>query len=147
MEAARPAAREDAERCAELCRTALAEISEAGLLAKALLRPGGLDSVMAAPRRRVLVGTIDDVVVGLAVGRIDDVGEAGLGVIDACYVEPAARGVGVGRSLLDALVSWFSSTSCRAVDAGALPGDRRTKNFFEAAGFKARLITLHRPLR
>ncbi|HUY64417.1 MAG TPA: GNAT family N-acetyltransferase [Acidimicrobiales bacterium] len=158
MEAARPAAREDAERCAELCRTALAEINEvrggplfarreAGLLAKALLRPGGLDSVMAAPRRRVLVGTIDDVVVGLAVGRIDDVGEAGLGVIDACYVEPAARGVGVGRSLLDALVSWFSSTSCRAVDAGALPGDRRTKNFFEAAGFKARLITLHRPLR
>lgn len=84
--------------------------------------------------------------VGLAVGHLEDVGDYGLGVIDGCYVEPEARGVGVGRALLDAMVAWFTTSSCRGVDAGALPGDRRTKNFFEAAGFKARLLTLHHSL-
>ena len=157
MEGARLARREDAERCAELCRRAVDELHEqrggalflrrdTGAVAKALLRPGGLDGLMAAPRRRVLVGTIDDTVVGLAVGHVDDVGEANLGVVDGCYVEPEARGVGVGRALLDDLVAFFTASACRGIDAGALPGDRRTKNFFEAAGFKARLLTLHHPL-
>jgi GNAT superfamily N-acetyltransferase len=156
MEGTRPAVRQDSEVCAELCRRAMDELREirggdlfarreTGLVVKALLRPGGLDNLLAAPGRRVLVGTLDDVVVGLAVGHVDAVGEAALGIIDGCYVEPEARGVGVGRALLDALMAWFSTHACRGVDAGALPGDRRTKNFYEAAGFKARLLTLHRP--
>ncbi|HLX88238.1 MAG TPA: GNAT family N-acetyltransferase [Acidimicrobiales bacterium] len=157
MEGARLAVREDGTRCAELCQQALAEIEgtrggalyarrETGLVAKALLRPGGLDHLLAMPRRRVLVGTIDATVVGLALGRLDEVGEAALGVIDGCYVEPDARGVGVGRAMLDSLVAWFSGAACRGIDVSALPGDRRSKNFFEAAGFTARLITLHHRL-
>ena len=157
MEGARLAGRADGERCAELCRQALDDLEhqrggsllarrETGLVAKALLRPGGLDRLLASSRRRVLVGTIDDAVVGLAVGHLDDVGEALLGVVDGCYVEPEARGVGVGRALLEGMVSWFAASSCRGVDATALPGDRRTKNFFEAGGFKARLLTLHHTL-
>lgn len=157
MEGARLAGRTDADRCAELCQQALAELQhqrggslyarrETGVVAKALLRPGGLAGLLASSRRRVLVGTIDDMVVGMAVGHLDDVGEALLGVVDGCYVEQEARGVGVGRALLDGLVSWFASTACRGVDATALPGDRHTKNFFEAAGFKARLLTVHHPL-
>ncbi len=158
MEGARPAVRQDAERCAELCRRALDELQahrggallarrETGLVSKALLRPGGLDGLLASPKRRVLVGTVDDAVVGVAVGHVDEVGEAGLGVVDGCYVEPGARGVGVGRAMLDALGAWFSASACRGMDATALPGDRRTKSFFEAAGFKARLLTMHRPLQ
>jgi GNAT superfamily N-acetyltransferase len=157
VEAARLAVRGDAERCGELSRQALEALQdvrggalfsrrETGLVAKALLRPGGLDRLMADGRRRVLVGTVDDVVVGLAVGRIDAVGEATLGVIDGCYVEPDARGVGVGRALLDDLVAWFASSGCRGVDVTALPGDRETKNFLEGSGFKARLLTMHRHL-
>ena len=119
---------------------------ESGLVAKALLRPGGLDGLLASSRRRVLVGTIDGAVVGVAVAHLDDVGEASLGVVDGCYVEPAGRGVGVGRALIEALLGWFSSASCRGVDVATLPGDRRTKNFLEAAGFKGRLITMHKPL-
>jgi GNAT superfamily N-acetyltransferase len=157
MEGARAARRSDADRCGELCRQALNTLQdvrggalftrrETGLVAKALLRPGGLDRLMADGRRRVLVGTVDDAVVGLALGRIDPVGEASLGIIDACYVEPEARGVGVGRALLDDLVAWFTSSGCRGVDVTALPGDRATKNFLEGSGFKARLLTMHRPL-
>jgi GNAT superfamily N-acetyltransferase len=157
MEGARLAQREDAARCAQLCEEALAQIGtarggalfarrEIGLVAKALLRPGGLDRLLSDARRRVLVGTIDDHVVGLAVGRIEEVGETSIGALDAYYVEPEARGVGVGRALVDQLVAWFVRSGCRGVDAPALPGDRDSKNFFEAAGFKARLITLHRDL-
>ena len=158
MEAARAAQRSDADRCGELCRQALNSLQdvrggalftrrETGLVAKALLRPGGLDRLIADGRRRVLVGTVDEAVVGLALGRIDPVGEASLGIIDACYVEPEARGVGVGRALLDDLMVWFTSSGCRGVDVTALPGDRATKNFLEGSGFKARLLTMHRPLQ
>jgi GNAT superfamily N-acetyltransferase len=158
VEAARLARTGDADRCAELCRLALDSLQharggalyargETGLVAETLLRPGGLDRLMADSRRRVVVGTVEDAVVGLAVGRIDLVGEPSLGIVDACYVEPEARGVGVGRVLLDTMVAWFTSSDCRGVDVTALPGDRETKNFLEGSGFKARLLTMHRPLQ
>lgn len=157
VEAARLALPDDAEACAELCRDALELLDgrrggplfarrESGLLAKALLRPGGLSRLLADPRRRVIVGTIEEAVVGLAIGRVDPVGEASVGVVDALYVQPESRGVGVGHAMLHALVDWFEVSGCRSVDANALPGDRETKNFFEGMGFKARLITMNRPL-
>ena len=131
MEAARPAVRADGERCAELCQQALDALAhvrggplfsrrETGLVAKALLRPGGLDRLLADGRRRVLVGTVDATVV--------------------------ARGVGVGAAMVDDLVRWFSTSRCRGIDVTALPGDRQTKNFLEGSGFKARLLTMHRLL-
>ena len=154
MEGARRATRDDAEACAALCRQAVDGLEsqrggplmlrrETGLVAKALLRPGGLDGLLAAPRRLVLMGMVDDTVVGMAVAHVEAVGEAHIGVIDGCFVELDGRGVGVGRAMLDGLMTWFRQLSCRGVDAAALPGDRNTKNFFEAAGFKARLLTLH----
>ncbi len=157
MEGVRPARREDADRCGDLCRAALDELQQArggalfvrretGLIAKALMRPGGLDRLLADPKRHTLVGTVDDSVMGMAMGRLDAVGETRLGVIDAFYVEAGARGVGVGAALLDGLVTWLGAAGCRGVDINALPGDRGTKNLLEASGFKARLITMHRPL-
>jgi len=157
VESVRPALRSDSDACARLCSDALRELAherggalytrrETGLIAKALLRPGGLDRLLADRRRMTVVGQIDDVAVGIAIARQDAVGEASIGVLDALYVEREARGVGVGRMMLDALLSWMSVRGCLAVDASALPGQRETKNFFEAAGFKARLITMHKEL-
>src|ERR1700722_15210863 len=107
MESVRPASRSDSDACALLCQKALVELSllrggnlfsrrETGLLAKALLRPGGLQRLISDPRRLVLLGLIDDVVVAMAVARADNVGEAPFGILDACYVDSEARGVGVG---------------------------------------------------
>ena len=157
MENVRPAVPDDAQACGELCRRALEEISgsrggnlfarrETGLTAKALLRPGGLRRLLSDNTRLVVVGRIDETIVGMAVARAESVGESLLGVIDAFYVEPEARGVGVGRSMLDSVTAWFQSQGCRAIDAATLPGERATKSFFEGAGFKARLITMHREL-
>jgi len=158
VEGVRQATPADADRCAELCRQAVAELEavrggalfarrESGLVAKALMRPGGLARLLADARRRIFVGTVDDVVVAIGVGRVDEVGEASIGVVDGCYVEPGARQVGVGRALLDALVAAFAAAGCRGVDVPALPGDRDTKNLLESAGFKARLVTMHRTLQ
>jgi GNAT superfamily N-acetyltransferase len=91
----------------------------------------------------LLVGTIEDAVVGLAAGTIA-AGEGATGRIECCYVEEAARGVGVGTALVLALLEWFDGRGCRGVDALALPGDRSMKQLLEATGFKTRLLVLHR---
>ncbi len=66
--------------------------------------------------------------------------------VDACYVGAGARGRGLGRHLLDEMVGWARQHGCIGIDGVALPGDRHAKSFFESAGFKARLLTMHREL-
>ncbi|MGH9150801.1 MAG: GNAT family N-acetyltransferase, partial [Acidimicrobiales bacterium] len=103
-----------------------------------------LAAALADPGQRVLVGTIGDEVTGYAVGRLEALADGRvLGVIDELFVEPEARHVGVGAALAGALVEWCGAAGCAGVDAQALPGNRAAKNFFEAAGFSARLIVMH----
>lgn len=98
------------------------------------------------PERVLFAGTLDDVVVGLAAGRVTIRATERVGTVDCCYVETGARGVGVGTALADSLVSWFAAAGCAALDAPALPGDRSTKQLFESQGLSARLLVLHRRL-
>jgi len=44
------------------------------------------------------------------------------------------------------LVAFCTEEGCVGIDAGALPGHRDTKNFFERTGFTARSLTMHKPL-
>lgn len=100
------------------------------------------------PDRVVFVGTIDGVVVAYAAVRAEHLrsGDA-LGVIEDLHVDPEAREVGVGEALVEAVIPWCEARDCIGIDSLALPGNRSTKNFFESFGFKARLLTVHRPLR
>lgn len=157
MEAVRPATDEDRARLVELAGEFVAGLlgqrggpllfdsdptaARAGVLAERLIGAPGAD-------RLLVVGTLEGMVSGFAHGRILDHGE-GLrrGVLDACYVERAARGVGLGRLLLEAALDWFEARGVDGIDGTALPGDRQAKNFFESAGFKARMLTMHRPSR
>jgi GNAT superfamily N-acetyltransferase len=95
-----------------------------------------------------LAGLIDEVVVGVAAVVVETRPAAlrPTGVIECCYVEDEARGVGVGTALMQAMVAWCTAQGCADVDALALPGDRSTKQRLEAAGFTARLLTLSRRL-
>ncbi len=91
-----------------------------------------------------VIGTIDRVVVGVACGRIHTMHRDGaVGVIEGLYVEEGGRGVGVGDALLLELLDRFKAAGCIGVDSWALPGERETKNFYEAHGFSARVITVH----
>ncbi len=95
----------------------------------------------------VLLGLLDGQPVGVIAAHVDALlGGERLAVIPMLWVDEEARSVSVGEALLDAIVAWARAQGCAAVDAYALPGERITKNFFEAAGFKARLLTVHHRL-
>ncbi len=151
MERVRRAGPQDNDRCRDLLAAARAESATAR--GGDLLVPPDADptSWLDQPDRVLLLGLFDEVVVGLAAGRVAVDRPAGpvadrIGHVDCCYVETGARGVGVGESLIGSLLGWFGEQGCTGVDALALPGDRSTKQLLENAGFKARLLVLHRRL-
>jgi GNAT superfamily N-acetyltransferase len=89
------------------------------------------------------VGEYEGAVVGVLGATVaTPVGARRACLIECCYVEAEARGVGVGSTLLETAVAWATSRGCTDVDALALPGDRSTKQRLEGAGFTARLLTL-----
>lgn len=154
IEAARPATDADLPRLAALVEEAVAEQAAARGGAvwaerEARARPAGgsLVAELAAEDHLVLAGTIDEAVVGYAAVHTEALRDGTLlGVLTDIYVEPGARGVGLGEHLVDAAVAWCAERRCRGVDGLALPGNRGTKNFFEAHGFTARAIIVHRRL-
>lgn len=62
-------------------------------------------------------------------------------VLEAFYVAPEHRRLGIGRQCLLALLQ--SENAPR--DGLALPGDRATKSLYESVGWKARLLTMRGP--
>jgi len=102
-------------------------------------------SAARADESGAFVGTIDDAVVGYGIVEVRELRDGGrVGTVTELYVEPDAREVGVGETLLDALLDWCREHRCDAVDATALPGHRAAKNFFEEQGFVSRSLTMHR---
>lgn len=95
----------------------------------------------------LIVGTIDDVVVGYCSALTERLHDGALlAILTDIYVLPEAREVGVGEAMLDLCLDWARSSGCVGLDSLALPGDRHTKNFFESFGMVARAIVVHRPL-
>lgn len=154
FESARPATTADIPRIVELAHAMRVELGEergGPLWAAREARPEPLDTAFRARLSRddaaVLVGAYDDVVVGFAAAHVEVLRDGSrLGVVDEVYVEPEARSVGVGETLVDRLVEFCRAAGCAGVDATALPGHREAKNFFERAGFSARLLVMHRSL-
>jgi ribosomal protein S18 acetylase RimI-like enzyme len=154
VEAARVATNDDVERIVELAREAIEELrGQRGgrLWASREARAEPLDASLVAAigdtTHRVVAGTVDGSVVGYAVARLEHVrDDRPLAVIDDLYVEPDARSVGVGEAMMDLLIEWAETNNCSGVDAFTLPGNRATKNFFEAHGLTARAILVHRDL-
>ena len=98
------------------------------------------------PAQLVLVGCIDEHLVGVCVARYEDVGDTRLAVVRCLYVEPGCREVGVGSALIDDVLARAAQAGCRGVEATVLPGDRNAKNFFEMHGMVARAIEVFRPV-
>lgn len=152
MEAARLATPADLADLARLSRQAIAELGaqERGgaVFAAREARPEpvdeGLHRALAEARSVVVVGTVDEVAVGIACGRLETLRDGKVhGVLDDLYVDPEARGIGVGEAMMNVMLPWFGERGCSGVDAFALPGMRETKNFFEECGFTARLLVMH----
>jgi ribosomal protein S18 acetylase RimI-like enzyme len=101
-------------------------------------------ALLSDPATCVVVGTIDDIVIGFGVVTVERLADGGkLGVVTELFVDAEARAVGVGETMLEAMVAFCTREECVGVDAFALPGHRAAKNFFEESGFTARAIVMH----
>ncbi len=154
MESSRPATAADIPRVVELAHLMRAELSvmrggELWEVREAWPEPleDAYDALLTRDEALLVVGTIDDVVVGHGAVVVELLRSgARLGVVTDLYVEPEAREVGVGEAMADALVAHCDGRRCIGIDAPALPGHRAAKNFFEAHGFTARALVMHRRL-
>jgi ribosomal protein S18 acetylase RimI-like enzyme len=94
------------------------------------------------------VGEIDGYPLGFILARVEELlpqahGDL-LGSIRLVYVDEAAREVGLGEAMRDLVLERLRGMGIRRFDAHVLPGHRLAKNFFEAGGFAARSIVMHR---
>lgn len=103
-----------------------------------------IDRTLVAHIGEVLVGYI--VVTGPADRATSDPSSSALASIDEVYVTSEARELGFGDALLDAAIERARSHGATLLEGEALPGDRDTKNLYERAGIKARLITVSAPI-
>jgi ribosomal protein S18 acetylase RimI-like enzyme len=151
LEAVRPATPEDLPAIVGLVEALRAELTPmrgGRIWAVREARPGPPGEVYGAlltdPATSVVVGTLDEVVVGFGVVGVVTLSDGRLlGVVSELFVDAEARAVGVGEALLEAMVAFCTRKDCVGVDAFALPGHRAAKNFFEESGFTARAIVMH----
>jgi ribosomal protein S18 acetylase RimI-like enzyme len=106
-----------------------------------------LADALDTPRGSVFVGALDGEIVAYGVLALETLTDGGvLGRIEDLFVAPQARGIGLGEALMAAIVESAEEAGCFGLDALVLPGNRATKNFFEASGLTARAIVVHRSL-
>lgn len=155
MESARRAVLGDLAALAGLCRQGSAELAVnrgGSIWRRREARVEPVEDRLAEGIGRggdelVVVGTIDEVPVGYGAAQLEALhDDAVLAVVSDLYVDPEARGIGVGEAMMDLLVAWATENGAVGIDALALPGDRHTKNFFETFGLTARAIVVHRDL-
>ncbi len=108
--------------------------------------PSGDISSLFLPGRVVVLGCLDDIPVGFSYAELSEMGEERILNLEAIFVEPEARRVGMADVMLECLLAETSSWGATSVDAPALPGDRATKSLFESHGFRARLLVMRRDL-
>ena len=95
-------------------------------------------ATLSDDRQTLVVGCIDNVVVGVASAALSTTTTGQLCMIDELVVHPDARAVGVGSAILEEVRHWALSHNCEAIESQVLPGNRAAKNFFERVGMKTR---------
>ena len=94
-------------------------------LTESVTTPGGQVMLVAEEAGRPL---------GLAFG-IFDKERAKTGHVGGMWVEPAARGRGAGRSLLDAAIAWARSRGLDRLELWVTEGNAPAVRLYEQAGF------------
>jgi ribosomal protein S18 acetylase RimI-like enzyme len=72
--------------------------------------------------------------VGMAAGRWYD-REHGVAGLWGMWVDPAARGVGLGERLVDAVHQWAAAQGARILRLGVVTGEGDATGFYERLGF------------
>lgn len=94
------------------------------------------------------VASIDDLIIGFLLARTEELLPQAegrrVGSVRFIYTDSEAREVGVGEAMIRRYLDDARSQGVVLFDAHVSPGHRLSKNFFEAHGFKARSIIMHR---
>lgn len=110
------------------------------------VRPS-LEADLVAGDRTLVVGTIDEVVMGYGEATVAvRPGDGAVVTVTGLWVLPDARDVGVAEAVMDRLLAWSREHGAVAIESSVLPGNRAGKNFFERYGLVARAITVRRRL-
>jgi ribosomal protein S18 acetylase RimI-like enzyme len=150
--AARPASHDDLPTLLALYRALEAEMTAIHLMwpfADGLGEPieDAFKRALSDERSFLYLGTLDDVILGFLLARIEDLLPQAkglqIGAIRLVFVDVQAREVGVGEAMREVAMSDLRQHGIRKFDAHVLPGHRLVKNFFEAGGFAARSIIMH----
>lgn len=106
-----------------------------------------LSAMIADNEHELYVAEVCGAVVGFLEARTEELltqaGGERVGVIRMIFTLEGMRGVGIGHALLVYALDKFRQAEIHLFDALVSPGHRSAKNFFEAHGFKARLIVIH----
>jgi ribosomal protein S18 acetylase RimI-like enzyme len=149
---ARPATEADLDELVRLYRRLEKEmvaLKEVWGVADGLPEPveAALKDALSDPEALVYVGEVESVPVGFVLVRsetlLPQAGGERVGSVRFIFTEPEARGVGVGEMMLETALGELRRKGMRRFDAHVPPGHRDAKNFFEAAGFSARSITMY----
>lgn len=103
----------------------------------------------AQPGVLLLVASVRNRLVGLLNGRIarnTSIFRETVLLIDNMYVEPAERGAGIGRRLLDSAIEWGQSQGATEARLTVVHGNTLAERFYEGAGFEPRARLLARKL-
>lgn len=93
---------------------------------------------------RVLVGTLDDVVLAFMVLVMQPARDRSL--VTHVFVDAGARELGLGDAMIEHAIAATNEAGLTGIESTALPGDRDTKNLFERAGMTARKLTVYKSL-
>jgi GNAT superfamily N-acetyltransferase len=139
--AIRIVAAEDAEQLRELRLRALQDSPDAfGSSLDVELAYGDSEWLDLARRSQtaadivVYVAVEDERWLGMAAGRWYD-RERGVAGLWGMWVDPAARGLGLGAQLVDAVHGWAAAQGARVLRLGAVTGEGDPTGFYERLGF------------
>jgi ribosomal protein S18 acetylase RimI-like enzyme len=133
------------ERLEAVSRAAIEHVRGGALRLQECAPIADWPALLTSPGAVVLVGSLDDVVVGYLVMLLSAVKDRG--VITHVFVEEEARQLGLGDSMIEHAIEAVVDAGLVGIESTALPGDRDTKNLFERAGITARKLTVYKSLR
>jgi GNAT superfamily N-acetyltransferase len=90
---------------------------------------------------RIIVVEYKKKLIGYALGKIDiedesaDNGTGMIGLFDDIYIDPEARGHGLGQKLLHEMMIWFKSKRINRVKLHAYSWNLKAKELYEKNGF------------
>ena len=89
--------------------------------------------IATSPHFDILIAEHDGEAVGLVSGQIDD---AGVGHIGAMWADPGIRGKGIGRRLLQQVMTYLQDNDAHTIELTVTETNRPAISLYQSAGFE-----------